>query len=117
MAQGRGDGLAPKTCQPLTKAPERTWAAKAMIRWACGSRQHDEEGVEVESRTPGSPRSPIGCAYSAGHHRIGNFIPQRVEITRELISDVEVTTGLKGIFTNSERGKTELNEVRNCLSE
>ena len=79
----------------------------------------DEELVELEVR--GAPVTPdLPACSSAGvtlHCCIGNFPPQSIKITRELIYNAVLTSYHEGICTNSERGKTELKEVRNWISD
>jgi hypothetical protein len=77
----------------------------------------DEELVETETGAPWAQILPVGCSGDAVHRDMAYFCPQRVEIMRELISDVRGASCHDHICDMQERGKTESNEVRNWVSD
>ena len=117
MTQSRGDGLA-SNLSVMTKSASTDSGSKSHEHvGVLFFKRSSEERVEVEPLAPTCPILPIGGSSGTVHRGKGNFVPRRVEITRELISPVGVATCHNGICLNSERENTALKEVRKCKSE
>jgi hypothetical protein len=115
--QGCGNGLAPNL-----------FAVTKSARTDSGSESYEHVGVLLSRRTKeellklkrehqaDQLRQWVGSRLTV-HRGMGNFCPRSVDITCELISDGSVTSCHDGICGKSERGKAELNEARNGVSD